>query len=106
MTIDATIRSANVLATGHEDKDLWTVLFRPNHVPFLLLAFECRAEDGDEAEEIFKAFDHNAEVVHTSLGDTEDAFKDYESYQEEASVEDCEEGYVYKPDLSILEDFK
>ena len=47
MTIDATIRSANVLATGYEDKDLWTVLFRPNPVPFLLLAFECRAGDGD-----------------------------------------------------------
>ena len=78
-TIDKTIRSANVFDF---DKDLWTVLFRPNHVPFLLLAFECRAEDGDEAEKVFREADFDAEIVHTSLGDTEDVFKDYELYQE------------------------
>ena len=82
MTIDKTIRSANVLAMGWDHKDLWTVLFRPNHVPFLLLAFECRAEDGDEAEKVFREAEFDAEIVHTSLGDTEDVFKDYERYQE------------------------
>ncbi|MGA0398014.1 MAG: hypothetical protein ACO3O3_12705 [Ilumatobacteraceae bacterium] len=79
MQIDKTIRSANVLDF---DKDLWTVLFRPTDVPFLLLAFECRAEDGDEAERIFREAKFDAAIVHTSLGDTEDVFKDYEHYQE------------------------
>lgn len=78
MAIDKTIRSANVLDF---DKDLWTVLFRPNTVPFLLLAFECRAEDGDEAERVFREADFDAEIVHMALGDTDAAFKDYEMHQ-------------------------
>lgn len=88
MAVDGTIRSTNILATGYEDKDMWTVLFRPKPVPFVLHAFECMAGDGDEAEKIFRAFSYwteQGEIVHTSLGDTEDAFKDYESYQGEVS---------------------
>lgn len=79
MTIDKTIRSANVLDFG---KDLWTVLFRPNHTPFLLLAFECKADDGDEAEKVFREAGFAASVVHTSLGDTDETFKDYERHQD------------------------
>jgi len=59
--------------------DRWVVLYRDaSMLPFdPPLAFSCRAEDGDHAEEQCVNACPGREVLWTHLGDAEDAFKDY-----------------------------
>ena len=65
--------------------DPWVVLYRdasllPADPP---LAFACRAEEGDHAEEQCRSVHPKCDVVWTYLGDTEDAYKDYwHNYEE------------------------
>lgn len=69
-----------------DELDPWVVLYRDDSLRHLdpPLAFTCRAEDGDHAEEQCVAAHPQCEVMWTYLGDTEDAYMDYWHNYEEA----------------------
>lgn len=60
--------------------DPWVVLYRGINARLFdpPLAFACRAEDGDHAEEQCMNAYPRCCVVWTHLGDVEDAYKDYQ----------------------------
>lgn len=71
--------------TDPDHLDNWAVLYRdssllPADPP---LAWECRAEDGDHAQEQCENAYPGCEVVWTHLGYAQDAYADYWHHQEE-----------------------
>lgn len=59
--------------------DPWVVLYREADSK-TLRAFTCRAEEGDSAEAQFLNLHPDCDVVWTYLGDTDEAFKDYDRF--------------------------